>query len=275
MKTKKLLFAFTVLIYFISQTNIFSQGFQQTQCRNGLNLNIIQNGFTRDSVLVSLGNGCIVQDVNVILDTILHTWVSDMLMYLQKENVIVQIISNVGGSGDNFIRTKLDDSASIPIASGTAPFTGTFRPSNPLTPFIGISPNGYWKFSINDIAGGDGGTLKAWCIQLTFTCPTGGIQTVEIPNTYRLYQNYPNPFNPVTKIKYGLPKNGYVKLTVYDGLGKEVDVIDEGYKGANTYEAIFDSTNLPSGVYYYKLEFRLAGSSVEVFTDTKKMMIVK
>ncbi len=268
MTTKKLLYYFSLLIILMFQTNIFSQGLQQTQCRNGLLLSIIQNGFTRDSVLVSLGNGCIVQDVNVIVDTVIHTWDSDMVMYLQKGNTVVQIITNVGGSGDNFIHTKLDDSASIPIASGTAPFTGTYRPSNPLTPFNGISPNGYWRFSISDLAGGDTGTLRAWCLQLTFTCPTGGIQTVEIPNTYRLYQNYPNPFNPVTKINYGVPKNGYIKLTVYDELGKQVQIVDVGYKEANTYEVVFDATNLPSGVYYYKL--------VAVgFSDTKKMVIVK
>lgn len=267
MTSKKLLFVFTILICSIVSSNIYSQS-QQSFCRTGINIPIQTGSTARDSVLVNLGNGCIVLDVNVIIGNVTHTWDSDMRFYIRKGTIGSLIINWVGGSGDNFTNTKLDDSAAIPIASGTAPFTGTFRPSFPLTPFNGVTTDGAWNLAITDTASGDTGALTAWCIQLTFTCPTGGIQTVEIPNTYMLYQNYPNPFNPVTKIKYAVPQNGYIKLTVYDELGKEVAVADEGYKAANTYEALFDATNLPSGVYYYKLE-------AENFIDTKKMVIVK
>ncbi len=265
---KKILLIAFLSLGIIPHTGIFSQALQQLQCRNRLNLNIPSFSFLKDSLLVSKGNGCIVTDVNFIMDTLVHTWISDINVYFQKDNAGSLVINHVGGSGDNFIRTKLDDSAVTPLSSGTPPFTGTYRPSFPLSPFNGISTDGYWKILISDTATGDTGVLKAWCIQLTFTCPTGGIQTVEIPNTYRLYQNYPNPFNPVTKIKYGLPKNGNVKLTVFDELGKEVDVLEEGYQQANTYEAVFDATNLPSGVYYYKLE-------TSGFSETKKMVIIK
>ena len=265
MKQKFYIFALLLLII---SFNSLSQAIQQSQCRNGLNLIIPSFSFLRDSMLVSKGNGCMVTDVNFIMDNLEHTWISDINVYFQKDNAGSLVINHVGSSGDNFTHTKLDDSAANPLSSGTAPFTGTFRPSFPLTPFNGISTDGYWRILISDTATGDTGSLHAWCIQLTFTCPTGGIQTVEIPNTYRLYQNYPNPFNPVTKIKYGLPKNGYVKLTIYDELGKEVAVLADGYAQANTYEAVFDATNLPSGVYYYKLE-------AEGFSDTKKMVIIK
>ncbi len=265
MKIKNYFFA---LFLIFTTINLFSQSIQQSQCRNRLNMNIPSFSFLRDSLLVNKGNGCMVTDVNFTMDTLVHTWISDINVYFQKDNAGALVINHVGSSGDNFIRTKLDDSAANPLSSGTAPFTGTFRPSFPLTPFNGISTDGYWRILISDTATGDTGSLQAWCIQLTFTCPTGGIQTVEIPNTYRLYQNYPNPFNPVTKIKYGLPKNGNVKLTVYDELGKEVAVLADGYAQANTYEAEFNATNLPSGVYYYKLE-------AEGFNDTKKMVIIK
>jgi subtilisin-like proprotein convertase family protein len=274
MTSKKLLFEIILLLFLVFQSSIFSQA-QQSFCRTGINIPILQNATTRDSVLVSIGSGCTVLDVNFKIVNITHTWDSDMIMYLQKGNAGSRIINMVGGSGDNFVNTILDDSAAIPIASGTAPFTGTYRPSSPLTPFVGIPTDGYWRYLINDTAGGDSGSLSGWCVQITFTCPTGGIQTVEIPNTYMLFQNYPNPFNPVTKIKYGVPENGYIKLTVYDELGKEVQIVDEGYKAANTYESVFDATNLPSGVYYYKLEAGTSTSSGRGFSDTKKMVIVK
>ncbi|MEO8512689.1 MAG: T9SS type A sorting domain-containing protein [Ignavibacteria bacterium] len=267
---KKRILLISILIFtFVTLIGVdYSQSLQQDRCRTGLNLPIIHISTTRDSVLVNLGLGCIVTDVNFIIVNLTHTWDSDMIMYLQKGSAGSRIINMVGGSGDNFINTILNDSAAIPIASGTAPFTGSYRPSSPLTPFVGIPTDGYWRFLINDTAGGDTGNLHAWCIQLTFTCPTGGIQTVEIPNIYMLYQNYPNPFNPVTKIKYGVPQNGYVKITVYNELGELVKIVDEGYKTANTYAAVFDATNLPSGVYYYKMQ-------AEGFTDTKKMVIIK
>jgi len=269
MKKNILLIIMYMLFVSLMTEVVLPQSAQQSFCRSGLNILVLDHSTATDSIFVFLGNGCIVNDVNAVLTNINHTWLSDLRIYLRKGNTGSLIVNFVGGSGDNFINTVLDDSALIPLSSGTAPFTGTYRPSSPLTPFNGISTDGYWKIAVTDTGNsGDTGSLHAWCVRLTYTCPTGGIQTVEIPNSYMLYQNYPNPFNPVTKIKYGLPNNGYVKLTVYDELGKEVAVLVDGYRQANTYEAVFDATNLPSGVYYYKLE-------AEGFSDTKKMVIIK
>jgi len=59
-----------------------------------------------------------------------------------------------------------------------------------------------------------------------------------------------------------------VQVAVYDEIGKFVPILQDGVKQANTYEAEFDATNLPSGVYYYRLE-------AEGFVDTKKMVVIK
>ncbi|HMQ81089.1 MAG TPA: T9SS type A sorting domain-containing protein [Ignavibacteria bacterium] len=199
----------------------------------------------------------------------IHSWVSDLSIYLKKDTLGVRLFNKTGGSGDNFIGTVFDDSAAVKIDSATAPFTGSYRPNQPLSAFNNLFTGwGYWILTITDTAQGDTGYLNEWCIIVEYYFYTGGINTIEIPNTFRLYQNYPNPFNPMTKIKYGLPKNGNVKLMVYDELGKEVAVLVDGYAQANTYEAVFDATNLPSGVYYYKLE-------ADGFSDTKKMVIIK
>ncbi len=263
MKTKKYIFALFLLI---NSINIIAQP-QQTFCRNGVNIPVIDNGTVRDSILVNvvLNN---VLDVNVRIDTLLHTWVSDLKIELRKNNTSVRLFNNTGGSGDNFIGTVLNDSATLIIDSVAPPFTGSFRPNQLLNAFNSNSANGYWVLSITDNATGDTGLLKTWCLVITIGFIDGINESFEIPNTFRLYQNYPNPFNPVTKIKYGLPKNGYVKLSVYDELGKEVAVLVDGYRQANTYEAEFNATNLPSGAYYYKLE-------AEGFSDTKKMVIIK
>jgi Secretion system C-terminal sorting domain len=243
-------------------------GLQISRCRNGLNIVLNDHSTIRDSVQVVLGNGCNVVDVNVRIDTMFHTWDSDVTFYLRRGAVGVNIVDNVGGSGDNFIGTILNDSASTPIASGTAPFTGSFRPSNPLTPFNGAFTSGYWTLVATDTAGGDTGLLKAWCLVITYAGCTGIQQTIEIPNYYSLGQNYPNPFNPVTNIKFSLPQAQNVKLVVFDILGKEVATLVNEYKTSGVYQVDFDASHLASGVYFYSIQ-------TPNFTQTKRMLLVK
>ncbi len=243
-------------------------GQQITICRGGLNVPILDNATARDSMEVVLGNGCNIIDVNVRIDTVLHTWVSDLSFTLNRGATSVLIINQVGGSGDNFINTVLNDSAATPIASGTAPFTGSFRPSNPLTPFNGAFVSGWWRLSIFDGVGGDTGFLRRWCLVISYTGCTGGIQTIEIPNYYSLSQNYPNPFNPSTSIKFTMPKGDNVKLVIFDILGREVKTLVNEFRNQGVYEVNFDASSLSSGAYFYRLE---AGE----FTDTKKMLLVK
>lgn len=97
----------------------------------------------------------------------------------------------------------------------------------------------------------------------------------EIPNVYSLLQNYPNPFNPSTTISYGLPKAGFVKLMIYDILGREVKTLVNEYKEAGIYNIVFDASGISSGVYFYKVEVSQAGSSKGDFTSIKKMVLLK
>ncbi len=85
---------------------------------------------------------------------------------------------------------------------------------------------------------------------------------------YNLEQNYPNPFNPSTEIKYSLAKDSYVTLKVYDMLGKEVAELVNENKPAGNYTVEFNASNLPSGVYIYKLT---AGK----FTAVKKLILLR
>ncbi len=90
-----------------------------------------------------------------------------------------------------------------------------------------------------------------------------------IPNSFELMQNYPNPFNPVTTIKFSLPSHQEnVLLKIYDTLGREVANLLNGAKQAGTYSVKFDASNLPSGVYFYRLQ---AGG----FSRTVKMILLK
>jgi len=95
-----------------------------------------------------------------------------------------------------------------------------------------------------------------------------------LPKEYALNQNFPNPFNPTTSIRYEIPKNAEVTIKVYDLLGKEVFSLNE-YKQAGSYEVKFDGSNLASGMYFYSLEVRQAGSSTNGYKDVKKMVLLK
>ncbi len=90
----------------------------------------------------------------------------------------------------------------------------------------------------------------------------------EIPTAFALEQNYPNPFNPTTAISYQLPVIGFVTLKVYDLLGREVATLVNETKAPGNYEVNFNASNLPSGVYFYRLK-------AEEFVETKKMILLK
>ncbi len=91
---------------------------------------------------------------------------------------------------------------------------------------------------------------------------------INVPATFSLDQNYPNPFNPSTNIKYSIPEAGNVKLAVYNLVGEEVAVLVNGDYEAGQYDVTFDASDLPSGIYLYKLQ---SNNSVQ----TKKMMLLK
>ena len=76
----------------------------------------------------------------------------------------------------------------------------------------------------------------------------------EVPAEYVLEAAYPNPFNPQTTIRFGVSEVAYVKLVVYDVLGRQVRVLVDGTREAGTYEVVFEAGGLPSGLYVYRLE---------------------
>jgi hypothetical protein len=76
---------------------------------------------------------------------------------------------------------------------------------------------------------------------------------IPIPSTSILKQNYPNPFNPRTTIKYEIAQNSFVRLSMYDLLGKEVATLVDEEKKPGRYEVVWDAVDFPSGIYFYRL----------------------
>jgi hypothetical protein len=88
------------------------------------------------------------------------------------------------------------------------------------------------------------------------------------PTEYLLNQNYPNPFNPSTIISYSLPSSSNIKLIVYNTLGQTVKILENSFKKAGNYSSNFIAADLPSGIYFYKLD-------AAQFSQVKKMILIK
>ena len=115
-----------------------------------------------------------------------------------------------------------------------------------------------------------------------FMNPTPGVANTEelslnnnfvIPDQYILHQNYPNPFNPVTTLRYDLPENSLVNITIYDMLGKKVKTLINQTQDAGYRSVIWNATNnygkpVSAGIYLYQIQ---SGE----YISTKKMVLLK
>ncbi len=97
----------------------------------------------------------------------------------------------------------------------------------------------------------------------------------ELPDNFILSQNYPNPFNPSTNIKYTIISPLFVSLKIYDVLGNEIATLVNEIKPAGTYEVVFNASDYPSGIYFYRLQVYPANGGASSFVETKKMVILK
>ena len=94
-----------------------------------------------------------------------------------------------------------------------------------------------------------------------------------LPKIFALHQNYPNPFNPVTTLRYDLPENAMINITIYDMLGKQVKTLVNQTQDAGYKSVIWDATNaygkpVSAGIYLYQIQ---AGE----YISTKKMVLLK
>ena len=103
----------------------------------------------------------------------------------------------------------------------------------------------------------DQGVFSSTNIVTCFQCSEAQL------NNLSLEQNYPNPFNPSTTIKFSLPRNGNVKLEVFNSLGQKVATVLNKQISAGTHSVNFNADGLSSGVYLYKM-------TSPNFTDSKK-----
>ena len=110
--------------------------------------------------------------------------------------------------------------------------------------------------------------------------PPSPEQGANIPKEFSLAQNFPNPFNPSTEIKYTLPVDAGVVVRVYDLLGQEIRTLVSETQPAGYKSVRWDSRNnagadIPSGVYFYRLEARGTSGPRKDFVEVRKMVLIR
>lgn len=133
-----------------------------------------------------------------------------------------------------------------------------------------------WKLRSKN-PGGNPENWSEWSDAETFYIPvpdTPDKNKEREKNVFSLKQNSPNPFNPSTNISYSIPKNSYVKLVVYDIIGREVASLVNRELKQGSYSALFYAQNLPSGVYICRFEAVPINGSTG-FTEIKRMVLIK
>ena len=98
-------------------------------------------------------------------------------------------------------------------------------------------------------------------------------ENINIPKRLNVHQNYPNPFNPLTTLRFDLPKDEFVSITIYDMLGNVVNNLVNTYQSSGYKSVQWNATNnqgqpVSVGVYLYSIE---AGD----FRQTRKMIFLK
>lgn len=175
----------------------------------------------------------------------------------------------LNGRIENFIGSPFDDILRIkPLTNFTQNIDGGANTNGDVLNFDAMG-----KVTIND---GVCLTCEGYMIVLhsnfeivNILNPPTKVETEQnLPTEYSLSQNYPNPFNPTTTIRYQLPEGGRTLLKVYNLLGKEMASLIDKEQPAGNHEISFDASQLPSGVYFYRIQ-------VNGFTQTKTMMILK
>lgn len=188
-------------------------------------------------------------------------------------------IDIVTANGNTLVANLNYSAASLPINLAAGQYTvdllrssdkqklGTYTidVSNQANGYAVITLSGFLNPAVNQ--NGPALDLGVYDVDLTPTTAVTDRKEI-VPAAFELKQNFPNPFNPVTTIQYVVVSEQFVSLKVYDVNGREVATLVNQRKPAGLHRVAFEATNLPSGVYFYKLK---AGEFVQV----RKMALVR
>jgi hypothetical protein len=137
-----------------------------------------------------------------------------------------------------------------------------------------LNANSYYVKAVYEYERGSGESGATNTVEVRLEVPQKRVTENYLQSvSFNLNQNYPNPFNPSTTIYYSIPEDAKVSIKVYDILGTEVTELVDEIKTAGYYEAVFNASNLSSGVYVYRIT-ALSGDKL-LFSQSKQMTLLK
>ena len=104
--------------------------------------------------------------------------------------------------------------------------------------------------------------------------PATHVDKIACPSDFKLQQNYPNPFNPSTTIRYSIPASGRVSIAVYNVIGQRVKQLVDMDQSAGEQSINLDGSDLNSGIYFFRMEFR-STTTREAICEVRKLMLIK
>lgn len=123
-------------------------------------------------------------------------------------------------------------------------------------------------------ASGSGDFIGVDAVQLIRSLPASATETPDRPQCFELLQNYPNPFNPTTAIGFQLSAASFVKLSVYDMLGREVAALVNEVKAPGSHGVTWDARAMASGVYLYRMQIRMPDGG-QTTQEVRKMVLLR
>jgi len=98
-------------------------------------------------------------------------------------------------------------------------------------------------------------------------------ESAPLPNKFEMLTAYPNPFNPMTQIRYEIPIEGNIEISIFDLRGQKVETLVNDFIQPGEYSTNWDASNVASGVYF--VHFITSGESVSPKSQIQKLMLVK
>jgi subtilisin-like proprotein convertase family protein len=232
--------------YFVAPNQV------QTFCSTTTPKSIPDLSVIYDTITIAVEGG--IKDVDVTVD-IIHTRVKTLnVSLIGPDGTSIDLSSGNGGNGSNFSNTTFDDEASISITTGIPPYTGHFKPEQPLSTFDTRNVYGNWILRIQDSVISQAGSLNSWCITFDHYDLHAELPDVRENVGILLWQNYPNPAcNGRTTLPFRLSSEGYCEILLYDLFGRKVRTLLLGNYSSGLHQASITTADLVSGTYVVRL----------------------
>ena len=200
-------------------------------------------------------------------------------------NVLSDFTAKVGQSGTQPVRVT-NNSINVLVLDSARTQTKYFRVTTTFpdtviegdTAFVEISflPDSVQSYTDTLYVFSNAGSPTVIPLNGTGSAPTGILREGNaMPTVNELYQNYPNPFNPTTTIKFALPTQSQVSVTIYDILGREVKELVNDRLQAGYYHFSWNASMYASGVYFYRILAQSLSEDRRSFVKVKKLLLLK